>query len=70
MLFSDDFMQDENKQIQWQAFLNKNGFDEKIDFSKMVVELKQFLEPVYQSLEVQGSFHQQWSPEEYQWQHI
>jgi len=49
-VFSDDFKNDRNKQVQWKAFLNKNSLDNVTDFSHVVGEVQQLLEPVHQSI--------------------
>ncbi len=46
-LFSDDFVQDQGKQKQWQAFLGKNSIEDASSFIEVMQDLQQFLEPVY-----------------------
>ncbi len=46
-VFSDDFKQDKGKQTQWAAFLNKNSLETETNFSEVVYEIQQFIEPVY-----------------------
>lgn len=66
-VFSDEFKQDKGKNTQWNAFLNKNNLDRKTDFAHAVDEVRQLLEPVYQSIVNQQLLNMQWSPEVFQW---
>jgi len=66
-VFSDEFIQDNGKDTQWNAFLNKNNLDDKTDFAYAVNEVVQLLLPVYESIVNQHSFDKQWSPEDFQW---
>ncbi len=66
-IFSDDFIQDKGKHIQWNAFFNKNNLKRETDFPSIVGEIQQLLEPVYQSILDQSAYNRQWSPEEFQW---
>lgn len=67
-IFSRDFMADENKQIQWRAFLNKSDLDGEGDFLEIVSQLKYFLEPVYQAIADSREYRMKWAPDEYHWQ--
>jgi len=66
-VFSSDFTQDKGKNIQWNAFLNKNNLNSKTGFPQIVAEVQQLLAPVYDSIINPQSFEMQWSPEEFQW---
>jgi len=66
-VFSDEFKQDKDKQTQWAAFLNKNGLEKESNFSDVVSEIQQFLEPVYQAIAQKRDNKQQWLPDRYQW---
>ncbi len=66
-VFSDEFKQDKDKQAQWNAFLNKNNLDNKIDFSDFIDEVKMLLSPVYESIVNQRSFKKLWSADEFEW---
>ncbi|MCF6258147.1 MAG: nucleotidyl transferase AbiEii/AbiGii toxin family protein [Gammaproteobacteria bacterium] len=67
-VFSDDFKNDRNKQVQWKAFLNKNNLDNVANFSHVAGEVQQLLEPVHQSIATRHSYEFQWLPEVFQWE--
>ena len=60
-LFSDSFKNNKQKEIQWNAFLNKNGLVQKESFSEIVTSIESFLFPLYQSLSDQQDFSLVWS---------
>ena len=66
-VFSEKFTQDEDKQIQWNAFKNKNSLNIKINFVDVVTEIQCLLKPIYQSIAEKKSFTSQWLPEDFQW---
>lgn len=66
-LFSDSFKQEQGKQIQWQAFLNKNALNLDMDFAEVVAEVQLLLGPIYQAIAEQRQFTAQWIPEMFQW---
>jgi len=66
-VFSDDFKNDEGKQIQWHAFFNKNNLENEIEFSVVIDALQYFLEPVYKAIFEQKVFQYKWGPNDYQW---
>jgi len=66
-VFSDGFKNDKDKQMQWNAFLNKNDLNNETNFSDVVVALQYFLEPVYQSIAEQHTYQYQWDSSTYQW---
>ncbi len=66
-LFSDAFKQEHGKQIQWQAFLNKNGLNRDMDFAEVVAVVQSLLEPIYQAIAEQRQFTAQWTPDKFQW---
>ena len=66
-IFSDAFAQDESKQTQWTAFLNKNGLEKETRFSDVVGEIQELLEPVYQAIAEKHPYKQQWLSGEFQW---
>jgi len=67
-LFSDEFKQDASKSIQWKAFLNKNDITDDANFSDIVTEVQQFIEPIYQSISKNRSFTLLWLPDVFCWQ--
>jgi len=66
-LFSNAFTQDKAKQMQWLAFLNKNGLEIEEGFAEVVSEVQHLLEPAYQSIAEQRPFQLKWSPDKFQW---
>ncbi len=66
-LFSDTFKQDAGKNAQWNAFLSKQNMTEEMEFSDIVTEIKQFIEPVYRSIPADQPFTQQWRPDAFCW---
>jgi len=66
-LFSDEFKQDTGKSTQWNAFLNKNNITDKTGFSDIVIEIQQFIEPIYQAISENRSFTMRWLPDVLCW---
>lgn len=66
-VFSNEFKKDKGKQTQWAAFINKNELDNGIDFSEVVGEIEQFLEPVYQAIAEHRDYNHQWLAEDFKW---
>jgi len=66
-VFSEKFTQDKDKQIQWNAFKNKNSLNIKINFFDVVTEIQCLLEPIYQSIAEKKLFVSQWLPNDFQW---
>jgi len=66
-VFTNKFMQDENKQKQWAAFLGKNSLEHSKSFEELMGLLQTFLEPVYQSISPSQSFVRQWNMSDWQW---
>ncbi|VAW50303.1 FIG00645039: hypothetical protein with HTH-domain [hydrothermal vent metagenome] len=67
ILFSDEFKQDTGKSIQWNAFLNKNNITDEANFSDVVTEIQEFIEPIHQSISENRSFTMQWLPDDFCW---
>jgi len=66
-VFSEEFKQDKGKQTQWAALLNKNSLDTETNFSEVVYEIQQFLEPVYQAIAEPCNYKQQWLADKFEW---
>ena len=69
-LFSVEFKQDTGKSTQWSAFLNKNNITDEVDFSDIITEIQQFIEPIYQSISENRSFTMLWRPDAFCWKDI
>lgn len=48
-IFSDKFINDEQKQKYWLAFLNRHKLTAEKIFSKIVVQIKNFIEPLFEN---------------------
>ncbi len=66
-LFSGDFTQNEDKQMQWQAFLGKNSIEDASSFIEVMQDLQRFLEPVYQAIADERPYPYQWSQGKFKW---
>lgn len=64
---SPDFAHDDQKQIQWQAFLRKNALEAQA-LNEVVSHLADFLVPVYEAARVKNSFPCKW-PSGGPWKH-
>ena len=62
IIFEDKFKQDQNKQIQWTAFLRRNKLNSENNFAEIVERIKQFIEPVFSQDKAQN-----WNFEEWKW---
>ena len=69
-VFSEKFTQVKDKQIQWNAFKNKNSLNIKVDFVDVVSEIHSLLESVYRSIAEKKSFTSQWLPDDFQWKEM
>ena len=68
MVFNDEFPLLPSKQVQWQAFIRRTGINNTpVDFFEVVLRIKKFLLPVYESLVKQVSFTGQWNKEAEMW---
>ena len=71
VVFRDDFSLLTEKQIQWQAFLNRTGIiNTTNDFSVIIAGIKKFLLPVYEALVNKSTFFGQWDKESKTWDFI
>jgi len=66
-IFSDEFVQEKDKSVQWRAFLNKNGLKSETEFSEVMGEIQFFLQPIYQSIAEKQLFQLYWSNDELKW---
>lgn len=69
-LFSDDFARNDDKQMQWQAFLGKNSIEDASSFIEVMQSLQQFLEPVYQAIADKRPYLYQWPQGEFKWMDV
>ena len=61
-IFTPSFMKDENKQAQWQGFINKTKLgDAPKSFENVIAGIKKFLQPVVASINDQQTFRFFWT---------
>ncbi len=66
-IFASAFKNDENKQIQWNTFLNKNRLSSELSFSELMEKIGAFLVPVYAACSGADSISKSWSNSEWAW---
>lgn len=59
-VFTDEFITNQQKAIQWRAFLGKNELKSTCTFSEIMADIRQFILPVLDGLRSRKEFHQQW----------
>jgi len=62
-VFSSDFKKDKAKQLMWLAFLNQRKLKSESEFEKVIEQLEQFIEPIYELKE-----NKIWNPETWSWE--
>lgn len=67
VVFTDKFMNDEIKKVQWKAFLKKTGVVAEDDFATVAALLKDFLAPVVTVIARGKPFTKIWDPQKFQW---
>ncbi len=67
IVFTETFMNDEIKKVQWKAFLKRTGVQADDSFSNIVGLLSQFLGPVAESISKNEAFKKKWNPTSRQW---
>ncbi len=67
-IFSDEFRNNTNKQIQWKAFINKNKLDYPFPFSDLIVKLAEFIEPIYFNCHSPNPDELQWNSSKWAWE--
>ena len=66
-IFKDEFTQNDLKQKQWAAFLQKNRLSSHTSFADVMRQLQLFLEPVYQAASQNQRFDCYWQVASCQW---
>ena len=66
-IFSDYFINSEDKQKQWIAFLRKNNLDGPDEFSTAVTELINFLDPIVAAVIQNTDFNAKWDYSSQKW---
>ncbi|HPG41139.1 MAG TPA: nucleotidyl transferase AbiEii/AbiGii toxin family protein [bacterium] len=67
-IFSDEFIANNVKQIQWKSFLNKSKITAPQEFKSIAEHIKLFLEPVFNALIHDEEFNQNWDSKKQSWQ--
>ena len=57
---SEEFSDDPNKQVQWNAFMRKSNLD-KIELSEVILRLREFLLPLIDALNFGDDFKKVWN---------
>jgi predicted nucleotidyltransferase component of viral defense system len=65
-VFTEAFLQDNTKRIQWEAFINRT-IKQKLDFEVVLARTKFFLEPVYSCILKEKEFFEHWDKENRKW---
>ena len=60
IIFTDDFMKDDNSNKQWNLFLKRIGKN-NLEFEEVMTELKTFIKPIYDAILKEEEFLQQWN---------
>ncbi len=66
-VFTDKFMNDEIKKVQWKAFLKKTNLVAEDNFATVTSLLKEFLAPVVTMIAGDKPFTKAWDPQKFQW---
>jgi len=66
VVFDQKFKNDPARQVQWNAFLNRNNLEAEKSFKKVIELLEDFLEPVCQQTEKQ-IIHKKWNVNSWSW---
>ena len=66
-VFSEGFLILDEKQIQWQAFQNRVRVPVNISFMEAVIQIKEFLYPIYQSILSENEWMKCWDSQNGQW---
>jgi hypothetical protein len=66
IIFEDEFIQDKNRNIMWNAFLKKINA-EYIEFSEVMKYIIEFLKPMYDSIVQEKEFLMEWNNVERRW---
>lgn len=67
VVFSEKFMNDEIKKVQWKAFLKKTSLVAEDNFSTVAALLREFLAPVVTMIVGDKPFTKIWDPQKFQW---
>lgn len=66
-VFTEKFINDATKQVQWVAFLRKTGLIAENNFATVASLLSEFLSPVVTMIAGREPFTKVWDPQKFQW---
>ncbi|MDR7314883.1 nucleotidyl transferase AbiEii/AbiGii toxin family protein [Brevibacillus nitrificans] len=66
-VFSEEFAKDEARVRQWNAFLNRTGIVNSLDFQEVMIKITDFLLPIYQAVIEEEEFFKQWDNTMQEW---
>ncbi|MDO8527253.1 MAG: nucleotidyl transferase AbiEii/AbiGii toxin family protein [Deltaproteobacteria bacterium] len=67
VIFTEKFMQDETKRVQWQAFLRKTNIKADDNFATIVAQIHTFLGPVVEAISNGKGFKKRWDSQKLEW---
>lgn len=67
IVFTEKFMNDEIKKVQWKAFLRKTKVTADEDFTTIASLIREFLGPVAEAIVNNRSFDKRWNPKKFRW---
>lgn len=71
VVFTEEFINDENKEVQWRAFLRRIGIKENSEsFSEIMKEIIGFVKPLWDCICKGNEFLLQWDYEEKEWKRL
>ena len=62
-IFQENFVNNSQKQTQWQSFLQLNKLNEKISFSEAISKIQSLIEPIFDSRTKNN-----WNPDKWRWE--
>ena len=60
-VFSDEFMQLKDKQVQWKAFQRRINVTESVEFPEVIESIKKFIQPVYGAILEENEWMKSWN---------
>ena len=60
-VFSDEFMQLKDKQVQWKAFQRRINVAESVEFPEVIESIKKFIQPVYGAILEENEWMKSWN---------
>ena len=66
-VFTEEFIQNKDKNIQWNAFRRRANVAEGIEFNEILKMIFEFLYPIFESISVEREFFGNWSCDDKKW---